>query len=170
MAARENVTETDWSALAPAVDRRRLSSPELAVWRSFVDVTGELRRLMGARLAKDSGLSAANYHVLVTLSEAPGKRLRSSALAEAMDWERSRLSHHLPRMEKRELIVREPCAEDSRGAEVVLTEAGATAFRAATAPHARAIKEHFADALTPEQFAALDDVLKSLSRHLFPGE
>ena len=163
---------SEWTTGAgsvPAAQRRRMTSAELTVWRSFIDVTNELRRLMGSRLARDSGLSAADYHVLVTLSEAPGRRMRPSALAAAIDWERSRLSHHLARMEKRELIAREDCVEDNRGAEIVLTEVGASAFRAATAPHARAIKEHFADALTPEQFAALDDVLATLSRHLFPG-
>jgi hypothetical protein len=29
-----------------------------------------------------------------------------------------------------------------------------------------AIKEHFADALTPEQFEALDGILRSLRNHL----
>ena len=38
--------------------------------------------------------------------------------------------------------------------------------RAATAPHARAIKQHFGDALAPEQFEALDDILDTLNRHL----
>jgi DNA-binding MarR family transcriptional regulator len=151
-----------------ASTRPRLTSAELAVWRSLVDATRELERRLTARMAEDAGLSPGDYRVLLTLSEAHGRRLRSSALAAAMGWERSRLSHQLGRMERRGLISREECAADSRGSEIVLTEAGATAFRAATVPHARAIKEHFADALSPGQFAALDDVLTSLLRHLFP--
>lgn len=149
--------------------RNRLTAAELVVWRSFTDVTTELRRRVAMRLMEDSGLSAADYHVLLTLSEAPGKRLRSSALAAAMDWERSRLSHHLPRMERRDLIVREECADDNRGAEVVLTETGASVFRAATTPHARAIKEHFVDALSAEQIAALAAILDALTRHQTEG-
>ncbi|MFI6291440.1 MarR family winged helix-turn-helix transcriptional regulator [Nonomuraea sp. NPDC050790] len=151
----------------PASERRRLTTAELAVWRSLIETTKELERRLGARLAQDSGLSPADYHVLLTLSEVPGRRLRSSALAAAMVWERSRLSHQLGRMEKRGLISREDCADDSRGSEIVLTKDGAAAFRAATAPHALAIKEHFADALSPERFAALGDVLADLRRHLF---
>jgi DNA-binding MarR family transcriptional regulator len=69
-------------------------------------------------------------------------------------------------MEKRGLIRREDCATDNRGAEVVLSEEGARAFRRATAPHTKAIKKHFADALTAEQFDALADVLQSLEKHL----
>jgi DNA-binding MarR family transcriptional regulator len=149
-----------------AVGRRRMSVGELAVWRSLVDTTTELRRRLSVQLAEESGLSPADYQVLLALSEAEGKRSRSSRLAEQMEWERSRLSHHLGRMEKRELIRREDCATDNRGAEVVLTEEGADAFRKATAPHTKAIKQHFADALTPAQFDALKDILQSLERHL----
>jgi DNA-binding MarR family transcriptional regulator len=149
-----------------AVERRRMTVGELAVWRSLIDTTSELRRLLTVQLAEEAGLSSADYQVLLALSEAEGKRSRSSRLAEQMEWERSRLSHHLGRMEKRGLIRREDCATDNRGAEVVLSEEGATAFRRATAPHTKAIKRYFADALTPEQFDALADVLQSLDRHL----
>ena len=150
----------------PSAERRRLTSAELAVWRSLVDTTTELRRRLAAQLAAESGLSPGDYAVLLALSEAPGRRLRSSELAGAIDWERSRLSHHLGRMEKRGLIQRVECATDSRGAEVVLTEDGARTFRNATAPHARAIKQHFADALSPAQFDALDDILRTIATHL----
>src|SRR3954451_5284374 len=152
-----------------AADRRRMTSAELAVWRSLIDTTTELRRRLATRLAAESGLSTGDYAVLLALSEAPGRRLRSSELAGAIDWERSRLSHHLGRMEKRGLIQRVECATDSRGAEVVLTAEGAEIFRGATAPHLRAIKQHFADALSPDQFDALDDVLRTLHLHLHAG-
>jgi len=149
-----------------AAERRRMTSRELVIWRSLIDTTAELHRRLAAQLVADSGLSPGDYSVLLALSEAPGRRLRSSELAAAIDWERSRLSHHLGRMEKRGLIERVECVTDSRGAEVVLAEEGARTFRAATAPHARAIKEHFGDALTPGQFEALDDILRTLNHHL----
>lgn len=150
----------------PAV-RRRMTSQELAIWRSLLDTTAELRRVLGAEL-QESSLSPADYQVLLALSEADGKRLRSSELARTIDWERSRLSHHLKRMERRRLIRREDCATDNRGAEVILNPEGARVFRRATAPHLRAIKKHFADALTAEQFVALADILRALQSHLYP--
>src|SRR5262245_23154370 len=151
---------------AIAVQRRRMTSGELAVWRTLIDTTAELRRILGAQLQQESNLSPGDYAVLLALSEAEGRRLRSSELAAAIDWERSRLSHHLGRMERRGLIRRDECATDSRGAEVTMTEDGAGIFRRATAPHARAIKKHFADALTAEQFDALADILQTLQHHL----
>jgi DNA-binding MarR family transcriptional regulator len=145
--------------------RPRLTARELAIWRSLLDTTAELRRVLGAKL-QESGLSPADYQVLLALREADGTRLRSSELAATIEWERSRLSHHLGRMEQRGLIRRDDCATDNRGAEVSLTDSGAAAFRRASAPHLRAIKQHFVDALTPEQVEALAEVLQSLQRHL----
>jgi DNA-binding MarR family transcriptional regulator len=64
------------------------------------------------------------------------------------------------------LIHREDCPTDNRGAEVVLDESGAKAFRSATVPHLRAIRELFVDALTPEQLAAAGQVAGALRTHL----
>ncbi len=123
---------------------------------------------MGAQLLRDSSLSPADYQVLLALREADGRRLRSSELAASIEWERSRLSHHLGRMERRGLIRRDDCATDSRGAEISLTDDGAGMLRRATAPHMRAVKRHFAAALTLEQFEALADILRTLQTHLHP--
>src|ERR1700730_10468203 len=157
---------TDHPSTRPAF-RRRMPSEELATWRAFVDPTAELRRVLGTEL-QETSLSPADYQVLLALTEAHGKQIRSSELARTIEWERSRLSHHLGRMERRRLIRRDDCAIDSRGAEVSLTAEGTRVFRRATAPHMRSIKRHFADALTPEQFAALANILRSLQNHLHP--
>ena len=142
-----------------------MTSAELATWRALIDTTGELGKVVGAELIETS-LSAADYHVLLALTEAHGRRMRSSELAQAIDWERSRLSHHLGRMERRGLIRRDGCATDSRGAEVSPTAEGVRVFRRATVPHMRSIKRHFADALTLDQAGALADILRSLQDHL----
>jgi DNA-binding MarR family transcriptional regulator len=165
MAPKEEVWDMSGDDMAAHGARRRLTARELATWRSLIETTAELRRVLGAQL-QASGLSPADYEVLLALREADGRRLRSSELAATIEWERSRLSHHLGRMERRGLIQRDDCPTDSRGAEVSLTATGATAFRRASAPHLRAIKQRFVDALTSEQIEALADVLQSLQHHL----
>jgi DNA-binding MarR family transcriptional regulator len=147
------------------VARRPLTKDELAVWRSLLDTTAELRRVLGAQM-QQTGLSPADYQVMLALTEAAAGRLRSSELAATIDWDRSRVSHHLARMERRGLVRREDCATDSRGAEVSLTEDGAGLFRRATAPHMKAIKRHFAEALTPQQLVALGEILHALQHQL----
>lgn len=147
--------------------RRRLpTADELRVWRDFIETTEALRSEIGSRLQVDSSLSPADYAVLLALSEAGGRRLRSSQLADVVGWERSRLSHHLGRMERRGLIRREDCATDSRGAEAVLTDEGLAAFRGATVPHLTAVRELFVDALTPEQIAAAGEIAAALRTRL----
>ncbi|MFY1673049.1 MarR family winged helix-turn-helix transcriptional regulator [Plantactinospora sp. WMMB334] len=146
--------------------RKLPTRDELRVWREFVETTEALRTTLAARLQHDSGLSRSDYAVLLALSEATGHRLRSSELAARIGWERSRLSHHLNRMERRHLIRREECAVDSRGAEVVLESVGAEAFHAATVPHLRAVRELFVDALTTDQLAAAAQIAAALRTHL----
>ncbi|GAA3383709.1 MarR family winged helix-turn-helix transcriptional regulator [Cryptosporangium minutisporangium] len=149
-----------------AGSRKLPTRDELRTWREFVETTEALRTVLAARLSSDTGLSPGDYVVLLALSEAEGARLRSSELAAAVGWERSRLSHHLGRMERRGLIRREDCPTDSRGAEIVLDAAGAAAFRAATVPHLGAVRELFVDALTPEQLAAAGEIAAALRKHL----
>ncbi|MEU0785110.1 MarR family transcriptional regulator [Streptomyces sp. NPDC006173] len=145
-------------------ERRSLypDAEELRVWRDFVETAQALHDELAARLQQDSSLSPGDYAVLLALSEATGHTLRSSELAGAVGWERSRLSHHLGRMERRGLIRRDKCVTDSRGAEVVLTDEGAHAFRAALLPHLRAIREVFVDSLSPERIAAVGDAMAAL--------
>src|SRR2546428_12564044 len=80
--------------------RRRMTSAELATWRPLLDTTGELRRVLGAEL-QETTLSPADYQVLLALTEADGKRKRSSELARTIDWGRRRLTHNLGRMGRR---------------------------------------------------------------------
>lgn len=146
--------------------RRSPTSAELRTWREFIETVEALRWRLAGRLQSESSLSPGDYEVLLALSEADGHRLRPSELATVIGWERSRLSHHLGRMEKRGLVGRDPCAADGRGAEVALTADGADCFRRATIPHLRAVRELFIDALSPEQLAAADDIATTLRRHL----
>ncbi|MFD5270795.1 MarR family winged helix-turn-helix transcriptional regulator [Streptomyces sp. NPDC058335] len=148
--------------------RRKLfpSSEELLIWRDFIETTEALRSELASRLQTDSSLSPGDYAVLLGLREADGNRLRPSALAARIGWQRSRLSHQIGRMERRGLIRREECPTDSRGAEVVLTPEGAEAFRGASLPHLRAVRELFVDPLTRDQLAAAEQIAATLRTRL----
>jgi DNA-binding MarR family transcriptional regulator len=146
--------------------RRLPTSGQLRTWRDFIETTEALRGAVAARLQTESGLSPGDYAVLLALSEAPDRRLRPSDLAVAIGWERSRLSHHLGRMERRVLIRREGFSGDSRGAFVILTDDGSAAFHAATVPHLTAVRELFAEALTAEQMRSLGQISATLRDHL----
>ena len=152
----------------PLRSRQSPTSDELRTWRGFIETTQALNARLSARLHEESALSPGDYAVLLALSEADGRRLRSSELADAVGWERSRLSHHIRRMEGRDLIRRDDCAVDYRGAEVVLTDHGAQAFRSASVPHLRAVRELFVDALTPTQLSQVEEITEVLRTRLEP--
>jgi len=148
---------------------RRRTTPtrdELRVWRDYIETAEALRARLASRLQSESSLSAGDYQVLLALSEAEGRTLRSSELASLVGWERSRLSHHLGRMEKRGLIGRASCADVAHGVDVTATDAGLEAFRAGSVPHLRAVRELFLDALSPEQLEHVAELTDALRRHL----
>lgn len=139
---------------------------ELRIWRDYIETAETLRTLLEGRLQSESSLSSADYRVLLALSEADRKTLRSSELAQLIGWQRSRLSHHLGRMEKRGLVRRAPCSDDVHGIDVRLTDLGAESFQRGSRPHLRDVRELFVDALTPEQLAQVDEFTGALRRHL----
>jgi DNA-binding MarR family transcriptional regulator len=116
-----------------------------------------LRRGLGDALKQEHDLTLGDYGVLSRLAEQPGRRLRMSELADAILQPRSSLTRIADGQERRALIVREPSAEDARGAEAVLTKAGYAAFRRAQLTYHRGIRERFLARLSDEQIAQLGE-------------
>jgi DNA-binding MarR family transcriptional regulator len=146
--------------------RKSPTGAELRAWRTFLETSELMSARIAARMQADSALSPGDYSVLLALSEAEGRRVRSSQLADMVGWERSRLSHHLGRMERRALVSRQQASDDSRGTWIVLTDEGARTFRRASSPHLHSVQELFVTALTAEQLTALDDAMRALRAHL----
>src|SRR6185312_3475365 len=103
---------------------RWLDDDEQRTWRAFVRLHKRLEAELNRRLQATANLSLADYEVLVALTDVPEGRLRPYEMQKTLDWEQSRLSHHLGRMQRRDLVRREECASDGRGAYVVLTDSG----------------------------------------------
>lgn len=146
--------------------RKPIDAEQLRIWRNYIETAEVLRGRLESRMQSDSALSSGDYHVLLALTESADRALRSSELADSIGWERSRLSHHLGRMEKRDLIRRERTEDDSRGSRIVLTEGGAAAFRRGSVPHLKAIQELFLEALSAPQLAHVEQMTESLREHL----
>lgn len=91
----------------------------------------------------------------MVLSEAPQKPVSYRTVAEVTGWEKSRLSHHLTRMERRGLVRREGCAEDRRSANIYLTDLGCAAIEAAAPGHVAAVRRLLIDGLTEDDMKTL---------------
>jgi DNA-binding MarR family transcriptional regulator len=145
---------------------RWLSEAEQRAWRGLLQMTTKLEARLNRELQEAGGLSLADYEVLVPLSEAPQGRLRVFELASDLGWERSRLSHHLGRMQRRALVTREDCAADRRGAFVVLTDQGRTAIEEAAPAHVETVRRLVFEGLSAEQVRSLQILTESVLHRL----
>jgi DNA-binding MarR family transcriptional regulator len=143
-----------------------LSAPEQRAWRAFLGLHRELNARLNRQLQSQSQLSLPDYEVLVVLSEAVQGRMRPYELCDFLQWEQSRLSHHIRRMERRGLVSREGCTGDGRGAFVVLSPAGRAAIEAAAPSHAAAVRSLLFEAMTEEQVAVLEEVFTRALRQM----
>lgn len=137
-----------------------LTEREMLVWRRWLRAQTEVPAALGRALKEDSELSMQDYETLVHLTEAEDGRLRISVLADTMHWERSRLSHHLRRMELRQLIAKEECSSDGRGAFVAITGQGRAALTAAAPGHLAAVRRVFLDGATEQELDVLSTFLE----------
>lgn len=137
---------------------RWLDEREAHLWRSWLAAIQALEGALGDELNRDSGLSSADYAVLVALSESSDGALRPRDLGRAILWARDRLSHQTRRMEQRGLIVREECTEDARGTIIRLTPAGRTAIEQAAPKHVAASRAYFFDLLSDDEIDMLTNV------------
>lgn len=148
--------EDDIGAFGGAPDDVRWLDPlEERAWRGFRRIMTLLPPTIERDLRTRSALSAADYEVLSNLSEAPDRSSRLMDLADRLLWSRSRLSHHVERMERRGLVVRRGCGDDGRGAVAELTDDGFAAIEAAAPGHVSSVRAHFIDQMTREELEML---------------
>jgi DNA-binding MarR family transcriptional regulator len=150
------------------VDTRWLDDDELAAWVRLVAVVELLPGVLDAQLRRDAGLTHYEYFVLAMLSEAPGRTLRMTALAQRTNATLPRLSHVVRRLEERRLVERSPDPTDRRATNARLTDRGWKAIRAAAPGHVANVRRNVVDALTPEQVRQLYDIAGALLERLDP--
>ena len=139
---------------------RWLTAEEERVWRRWLTLNARLSATLHKELQDDAGLSMPDFEVLVLLTDRPDGRIRVTDLARLLQWERSRVSHHVTRMERRRLVQRVECAEDGRGAFVEITPQGRAAIEQAAPGHVNAVRRLVFDALSPEEVDALATIVE----------
>ncbi len=145
---------------------RWLSVEQQKHWRAYIAATVLLQDRLSRELQAAHGVTMSDYEILVRLSEAPGRALRMSQLAEHTLASRSRLSHQVDRLEKADLVRREACEHDRRGANAVLTEHGWDVLVEAAPTHVEGVRTHLVDLLSDREFAALGKACALLADHL----
>lgn len=138
-----------------------LSQDQDATWQSLLGVSRGWFIVMEHALADGAACSVADLELLEPLLDAEDG-LRAKDLAAAADWQDSRVSHQLKRMEARGLVSRCRDRDDGRGTVVTLTEHGyGTALRARDTRR-RVVRRLVLDPLTPEQLTVMATVAERI--------
>ncbi|MFL6090882.1 MAG: MarR family winged helix-turn-helix transcriptional regulator [Aeromicrobium sp.] len=146
--------------MARKADTPWLSDQQQRNWRAFLGGVTGLMDQLDRELRAAHGLSLSEYEILVRLSEAPARTLRMAELADQVALSRSRLTHTVSRLEAADVVRREPCDDDGRGVQAVLTRRGLGVLRKAADTHVRGVREHLLAHTSADELDAIGDVME----------
>lgn len=141
---------------------RWLTDDEQALWRSLLAAQRKVNRVIDETLQVGSDLSSSEFAVLVSLSEADAHKQRLRDLCAGLNWDRSRTSHQVTRMERRGLVNKCKSPGDARGVLVCLTEEGMTRLQQAAPEHVESVRRLIFDHLDPDDVPALERFLEGI--------
>ncbi len=141
---------------------RWLDADEQRTWRAWMGSARLILETLDRQLSQTADLPHTYYEILVRLSEAPGRTLRMSQLADGALVSRSRLSHAVSRLEGKGWIRRESCPDDKRGALAVLTDDGFAVLAAAAPGHVEAVRQVLFDPLDAAEVRQLESICSRL--------
>lgn len=134
----------------------------VAVWRTFLRAHATVLRELERELDEDASLPLAWYDVLLTLAQAPERRLRMAQLADRVLLSRSGLTRLVDRLEREGLVRREPSPDDARGMFTVLQPEGLRRLRDAVPVHLSGIQRHWLGHYTDDELHTLGALLGRL--------
>ena len=144
--------------------------PRLAPWRAFLLAHARVSRRLDEELRAEHDLSFAEYDALLTIAQAPERRIRMGQLAEEVLLSKSGVTRLIDRLVNDGLVERSACLADARGAEAVLTERGLDRLRAASRTHLRGISEHFLAVMDATSLETLERSMTAVARQAGPGQ
>ena len=124
-----------------------LDDEQQLAWRHYIRASRALETVLDNEVQTEAGMSLSEFELLSMLSEAPDRVLRMSTLAELIVQSRSRVTHTANRLARRGWVERRAAADDGRGVELVLTEAGMEAVVVAAQVHVMSVRRHLVDVL-----------------------
>ncbi len=135
-------------------------------WRAFHKIGTSLLPHLGRQVTNHSGISSAEYVVLVALSELLVPSVNLNRLATGLGWEISRMSHQISRMEEAGLVKKTKNPEDSRCFDVSITAKGKKIADAAIPLQSKEINHCFSEVLTQAQLKSLIEISEAISSHM----
>lgn len=137
-----------------------LTEQEQHLWHAWKVAADKVRQRVAEDIKAGSGLSDQDFGILTRLVELGGGELRQNDLGGLLQWDRTRLSHQLTRMERRGLVSRSTV---DGGVLVRVLDEGANLVRIARPIHAAAVREHLLQRTEGLEHATLLHALEQLA-------
>ena len=135
-----------------------LDEKQLKEWMNFSALLIVLPGELDSEMQRLAGMTQFEYTVMAGLSEAPGRTMRISTLAQLSRGSISRMSHLIKRLEKRGWIRREPDRCDGRYTNAILTDDGYAKVVETAPGQLDLVRRLVVDALTPAQLSRLGEI------------
>ncbi|QXJ24015.1 MarR family transcriptional regulator [Actinomadura graeca] len=145
-----------------------LDADEQDTWRAFLWTSRLLNEALDRQLQRDSGMPHTYYMILAMLSEAPGRALTMTDLAEIVHSSPSRLSHAVNRLEGYGWVRRVKHETDRRTTIAELTDEGFDVLAEAAPGHVAEVRRHLFAPLDREQMLRFRETLHTLLESLDP--
>jgi DNA-binding MarR family transcriptional regulator len=138
--------------------------PRLAPWRAFLLAHARVFRRLDEEMRLEHDLTVGEYDALLTIAQAPERRIRMRQLADQVILSKSGVTRLIDRLVDDGLVERSACLSDARGAEAVLTDRGLDRLRAASTTHLRGIREHFLAIVSSDDLDVIERSMSSVAR------
>lgn len=143
-----------------------LDRDEYESWNALLAVTKAVLRELDASLRAEVGLSVTEFDVLITLFNAPDRKLGMSELASKVMLSPSGLTHLVTRMERDRLLARKEDPTDRRKFFTVLTPTGDDRLRVARSTHNKVLRQTLLPHLHPQDRRTLAQLGRRLEAAL----
>jgi len=145
-----------------------ITPDEWAAWRGFRRMAEITSGRIVHDITRNTGLSSADFVVLMELSKAKDRCRRQRELQDYLEWDKTRLSHQLTRMAGRGLIERD--TDSDNVVMIRMTAEGRTQLSAARPVHVDSVRRNFLDHLSAADLAALQQITDKLHAALQDAE
>lgn len=143
-----------------------LNGDEEIFWRALMRIVLSLPRRLDADLVRTVGITANEYTTLMCLSEAPGRELRMTDLANAAALSGSRMTRLVDDLQTRGLVAKRTSSEDARGNVAKLTPAGLAKLRKAWPAHLSSVRGRVFDHVDPRTVTNAAQALSEIAAQL----
>lgn len=148
------------------MSQRALSDLEFQAWSSFHALRNSLLPHLAKKLFENSGLTEAEYQVLIGIKSSKEQGIKSKDLSKFLGWDTTRLSHQIARMEEKKLIQKVNCAQDARSFYIKLSNKGKKIIDEVLPTQMFEVKKYFANALEENDLKNLIKISNSIISNL----